>query len=68
MLRTIIYTRVSSDEQKKNNSPSAQRTDGMTYIEQHGLSLLDVMNEDYTGATVDRPVFNRLLELQMPVW
>ena len=61
--RAIIYTRVSSDEQKKNNSPSAQRTDGTAYAEKHGLRLLDVMNEDYTGTTVDRPVFNRLLEL-----
>jgi DNA invertase Pin-like site-specific DNA recombinase len=27
------------------------------------MALLDVFNEDYTGTTIDRPVFNRLLEL-----
>ncbi len=61
--RTIVYTRVSSDEQKKNNSPSAQRTDGIAYAELHRLTLLDVLNEDESGTTLDRPVFNRLLEL-----
>jgi site-specific DNA recombinase len=63
MKRAIIYTRVSTDEQKKNNSPSAQRTDGMKYVQEHGFTALDVMSEDYTGTTIDRPVFNRLLEL-----
>jgi site-specific DNA recombinase len=61
--RAIILTRVSTDEQKKNNSPSAQRTDGLAYAQRHGFTVLDVMNEDYTGTTIDRPVFNRLLEL-----
>lgn len=63
MKRAIIYTRVSSDEQKKNNSPSAQRDDGMAYAQEHGFAALDVMSEDYTGTTIDRPTFNRLLEL-----
>ncbi len=63
MKRCVIYTRVSSDEQKKNNSPSAQRTDGITYAEAQRMALLDIMNEDMTGTTIDRPVFNRLLEL-----
>jgi site-specific DNA recombinase len=63
MTRAIIYTRVSSDEQKKNNSPSAQQTDGTAYAQAHGMTLLDVLNEDYTGTMIDRPVFTRLLEL-----
>ncbi len=63
MRNVIVYTRVSSDEQKKNNSPSAQRTDGTKYAQVHGMTVLDVLNEDYTGTTIDRPVFNRLLEL-----
>jgi DNA invertase Pin-like site-specific DNA recombinase len=62
-MRTIIYRRVSSDEQKKNNSPSAQHTDGISYAEQHGMSIIDSLLEDFTGITIDRPVFNRLLEL-----
>lgn len=62
-LRTIIYRRVSSDEQKKNNSPSAQHTDGTAYAEQHGMTVIDSLLEDFTGTTIDRPVFNRLLEL-----
>lgn len=63
MKRAIIYTRVSTDEQKKNNSPSAQRSDGMSYAQEQGFAVLDVMSEDFTGTTIDRPVFNRLLEL-----
>jgi len=63
MKRAIIYTRVSSDEQKKNNSPSAQRDDGIAYAEEQGFAVLYVMSEDFTGTTIDRPIFNRLLEL-----
>jgi site-specific DNA recombinase len=63
MKRAIIYSRVSTDEQKKNNSPSAQRDDGMNYAQEHGFTVLDVLTEDYTGTTIDRPTFNRLLEL-----
>jgi site-specific DNA recombinase len=62
-LRTIIYRRVSSDEQKKNNSPSAQQTDGIAYAERYGMTVIDSLLEDFTGTTIDRPVFNRLLEL-----
>lgn len=61
--RTIIYRRVSGEEQKKNNSPSAQETDGRAYAEKHGLTVIDSLLEDFTGTTIDRPVFNRLLEL-----
>ena len=63
MTRALVLTRVSSDEQTKNNSPSAQETDGKAYAEKHGLSVIDILNEDYTGTTIDRPVFNRVLEL-----
>jgi DNA invertase Pin-like site-specific DNA recombinase len=59
----IIYRRVSTDEQKKNNSPSAQDTDGRAYAATCGLTVIDSLLEDYTGTTIDRPVFNRMLEL-----
>jgi site-specific DNA recombinase len=63
MKRAIIYTRVSSDEQKKNNSLSAQRDDGLDYAQKQGFTVIDVMSEDFTGISIDRPLFTRLLEM-----
>jgi site-specific DNA recombinase len=47
--RIIIYLRVSSDEQTKNNSLSVQHDDCKAYTEQHGFEVVAVLREDYTG-------------------
>jgi len=63
MTQAIVYTRVSTDEQKKNNSLASQRADGTASVAEQGFSLIDVFDEDFTGTSIDRPVFNRVLEL-----
>lgn len=47
--RIIIYLRVSSDEQTKNNSLEVQYDDCVAYIKQAGFEVAEVLREDYTG-------------------
>jgi site-specific DNA recombinase len=47
--RAVIYVRVSSDEQAKNNSLPSQREACLKYAAQNSLEVLEVIQEDYTG-------------------
>jgi site-specific DNA recombinase len=47
--RIVIYLRVSSDEQAKNNSMDVQYDDCMTYAKHSDLEVVEVFREDYTG-------------------
>ncbi len=45
----VIYLRVSSDEQSKNNSLNVQSDDCLAYAKRNGLEVAEVLREDYTG-------------------
>ena len=47
--RIVIYLRVSSDEQTKNNSMAVQYDDCMAYVKRNGFEVVEVLREDYTG-------------------
>ncbi len=47
--RIVIYLRVSSDEQTKNNSMEVQYDDCLAYVKRNGFEVVDVLREDYTG-------------------
>ena len=47
--RIIIYLRVSSDEQTKNNSMEVQYDDCLAYVKRNGFEAVEVLREDYTG-------------------
>ena len=53
--RAIIYARVSSDEQAKNNSLPTQLEAMRQYAERQGFTIVDELQEDYSGTKLDRP-------------
>jgi site-specific DNA recombinase len=58
--RAIIYARVSTDEQAKGYSLQTQIEACRTYTQDHNYDIVATFSEDYTGATMDRPEFNKL--------
>lgn len=66
MTKAIIYARVSTDEQAKSgNSLSVQVKACQKYAAEHGLNVVKVFTEDYTGAEriEDRPEGGRLVTM-----
>ena len=60
----ILYTRVSSDEQKKKGySLDYQRKKGEEYARQKGLNLVKIYSENYSGRKIGRPLFNEMIDL-----
>lgn len=60
MKRTAIYARVSSDEQANNFSLSSQVAAAKRYAETNELNVVDVLREDESGMTLDRPELDQL--------
>lgn len=56
----IGYARVSTDEQAKGYSLSTQLDAIRAYAQQRGYELTEVFQDDYTGASLDRPELDRL--------
>ena len=56
--RSIIYARVSTDEQTKGYSLQTQIEACKNYAIERGYRLLETFSEDYSGATLDRPKLN----------
>ncbi len=57
--RAIIYARVSSDEQTKNNSLPTQLEAMRQYAERQGFTIVQELREDYTGTKLDRPEMSK---------
>lgn len=56
----IIYARVSTDEQTKGYSLSTQIDASKSYAIERGYIHLKTFTEDYSGATMDRPILNEV--------
>jgi site-specific DNA recombinase len=56
--KAIIYARVSTDEQTKGYSLSTQIDASKSYAIERGYTLLETFTEDYSGASMDRPILN----------
>jgi len=56
----IIYARVSTDEQTKGYSLSTQIDASKSYAIERGYTLLETFSEDYSGASMDRPILNEI--------
>lgn len=52
---SILYCRVSRDEQAENYSLPDQERMTREYADQNGFHVLEVLKEDYSGAAIDRP-------------
>ena len=63
-LRAIGYPRVSTDEQRKRGySLPAQRKRIEEYCERGGFKLVDVIEDDFTSRTLNRPGLSRITKL-----
>ena len=59
----VLYTRVSSDEQKKSGfSLDYQKKRGEEYAQSHGLNIVKIFSESYTAKKPGRPMFNAMLQ------
>lgn len=62
--QAIIYARVSTDEQAaKGRSIPNQIEECNRYAQQRGIKVVEVITDDFTGATLDRPGFMKLQEI-----
>jgi DNA invertase Pin-like site-specific DNA recombinase len=62
MKKAIIYIRVSTDEQAdKGYSMRHQEEFLRKYCEFNNISVLEIIKEDYSAKTFNRPAFNQLL-------
>ena len=59
-MRTILYCRVSSDEQAKGASLEVQESYLRSYCVNHGYEVVGIYKEDYSAKHHDlrRPEFN----------
>ena len=64
MNRTLIYVRVSTDDQVEKYGLPVQRRVCREYAASHGLEVIEeIADEGFSGAVTDRPGLNRLLAL-----
>lgn len=62
MNEAVLYTRVSSDEQRKSGySLDYQEKQGREYAAKTGLKIVKVYTESYTAKKPGRPLFNEML-------
>lgn len=62
--RAVIYARVSTDEQaEKGYSLSSQIEACERYAKDHQLHVVGIFQDDFTGAKLERPEFNKLREM-----
>ena len=63
MKRAIIYIRVSTDEQAdKGYSLKHQEEALRKYCQLNGIDVVELVKEDYSAKTFNRPAFTRLLQ------
>lgn len=60
--KAILYTRVSSDEQRKSGfSLDYQEKQGRDYAEKNNLNIVKIYKESFTAKKPGRPLFNEML-------
>lgn len=60
MKRSLVYARVSSDKQAERTSIDKQIARCEDYAAEHGLEIVRVFTEDFSGAFEQRPAFDEL--------
>lgn len=60
--KAVIYCRVSTDEQAKGYSLKTQADAFEHFAIERGYTILETFNDDYSGASLERPELNRLRE------
>jgi site-specific DNA recombinase len=63
MKTAAIYARVSTDEQANNYSLPSQIEMCREYCQRNGYQVVAEYTEDFSGAELDRPELNKVLEL-----
>ena len=59
----VLYTRVSSDEQRKTGySLDFQRKQGEEYAKKNNLKIVKIYSESFTAKKPGRPLFNEMLD------
>lgn len=58
--QSLIYARVSTDEQAKGYSLQTQIDACKRYAMEQGYVVLGIFSEDYSGASIDRPELNKV--------
>lgn len=62
MNNAVLYTRVSSDEQKKSGfSLDYQEKQGRDYANKNNLNIVKVFSESFTAKKPGRPAFNEMM-------
>ena len=61
--KAILYARVSTDEQGEGPSLDEQLRVCRLYAAQHGLSQVAEFKEEFTGTTLKRPQFEKVLKM-----
>ena len=63
-LRTIVYSRVSTDAQERDGtSLDTQERASQEYVEANGWTLVESIRDSASGASLDRPGIERLRSL-----
>ena len=61
--KAVIYARVSTSGQKKGYSLDTQIEACKSYAKEKHYLVIDTFQDDYTGASIDRPGLNQLRDL-----
>ena len=60
--KAVLYTRVSSDEQKKKGfSLDYQEKQGREYAERNNLQIVRLFTESFSAKKPGRPMFNEMM-------
>jgi site-specific DNA recombinase len=62
-MRCVIYCRVSTHDQKDNTSLPEQERMCLERAQERGYAVIEIVKEDISGAKVDRPGMNQVLDL-----
>jgi site-specific DNA recombinase len=63
MIRAILYSRVSTDDQADNYSLPSQEAGTRQYAEQHSMTVVGALQDVASGATLERPGLTKIREL-----
>jgi site-specific DNA recombinase len=59
--RTLIYTRVSTDEQNNGYSPADQKDKLISFCENHDVEVMGIYHDDESGKSFNRPEWIKIM-------